>query len=177
MVVLLQPTSRAVATPGSAIARDLALELTLRRTGSAPLGLLPPVSVAIVNRSRLATYPVVLPGDGSASGLRPPRTWLTAEGHTDAGWRPLGEPRQGHCGLYAVDWARDVVRLAPGARRLLSAAYPLLPWDLRGVDRVRVVAHYAYALTTRGSAPPPSMADVPEYELTSNAVEVVVAGS
>ncbi len=135
------------------------------------------LEVWLVNRSRARSHAVVLSNDGSELGWREPHAWLSVERQTASGtWEPAPEPPGARCGMYAEDWSKDVITLAPGASRKLE--WYRFPAQAQAGDakRVRVVAHYAY---NEGAAdkrtPPPRMRAVPAFELASTPLELEVA--
>lgn len=154
--------------------KDLAL--TLKLTGPARIKPTesPGLGIRLVNRSKSTAHRVVLPNDGSESGWREPHVFLGAT----SGGRRIEERPIGRCGLYAENWHRDVVVLAPGqsldlTSRYLSARVTLA---LPAKGKVKLVAHYVYragkkldARATKGTGP---MGKTPAFELVSKPVEI-----
>jgi hypothetical protein len=155
---------------------DLRLELVATAVRFEP-GEPVPLRASIHNDGDAGQY-VVLPGDGSEVGWREPHVWVSTLSESSPGcWQPLPAPRIVRCGLYNRDWTRDVVAIAPGESRDVELRHRLA---LEQAGRVRVRAHYLWneGRTTKGDAPavrsPSVMAGVPAFELTSNAVELVI---
>jgi hypothetical protein len=160
----------------SEVQRDLGLEL--RRTSSEPLDHErdPRLEVWLANRSATRTYPVVLANDGSEVGWREPHAYFNVELLRASGvWEPAPKETGGRCGLYAVDWAKDIVSLAPGER----VKMPWMPFygsELADATKVRIVAYYTYGKHARDkSKVPPLLHTMPEYTLTSAPLEIPVA--
>lgn len=141
--------------------------------------------VELVNRSKTASYPIVLPGDGSECDWREPYVHFTTEVRApDGAWST--QPRRGgaRCGVYDPNWLDEVVVLGPGdSRRLHWMGEVFLPPEPSGAARIR--AHYAYKARPPGRnwgepdrSPPPGglggMEGVEPFELVSAPVEVML---
>jgi len=131
--------------PRAEVERDLKLELNRFATEPFEQGLDPKLQTVLRNDSKDRAYSVVMPGDGSESGLREPHAWFALavrrRGEAFHGPPPVHYAR---CGLYDEDWQKDVVTLGPGESRIL-------PWmgfrfrsELDGADEIAVTAHYSY---------------------------------
>jgi hypothetical protein len=79
----------------------------------------------------------------------------------------------GRCGLFASDWKKDIIDLAPGDSIRLEWYH----WcfDLKGPQKVKVRAAYAYRATERdkdGKPDPGAMGKTPPFTLYSEPVEI-----
>jgi hypothetical protein len=158
------------------VERDLTL--TLRRATTEPfeLGRTAQFQIVLANHSRDRSYPIVLSSDGSDAGWREPHLFYTVEQRTGSEvWQTPPLRPLGRCGVYDVDWTKDVVVLAPGKEVILPWSQFYDQWGLEGAAQVRVVAHYVYGDHARDlSKVPPVLHSMPPYALTSNALELTV---
>jgi len=125
------------------------------------------IAVRLVNRGKVP-HTVVRPGDGSESGWREPEIYFEQRVEKK---RWVRGRAVGRCGMFANDWTRDTVVLAPGGALEIGAGFmPLkLTFDA-GAKTLR--ARYAY----RGERPkgigPGAMKKTPPFELVSNPVRI-----
>lgn len=162
--------------PRADVERDLVLEL--RRASTEPLDHErdPRIEVWLVNHSATRSYPVVLANDGSEMGWREPHAFFGVEVRRASGaWEPAQATPGARCGMYARDWEKDVVTLAPGERIKM----PWMPYEaseLGDASMVRIVARYAYGAHARDkSKVPPVLHAMPEYAIASAPLEIPVA--
>jgi hypothetical protein len=156
------------------------LALVLKLTGPARIKPAenPKLEIRLVNRSKRSAHRVVLPNDGSESGWREPHVYLTA---TSGGRAVKGRPI-GRCGMFAVDWHRDVVVLAPGQSVDLTSRYlpARMTLALPAKGKVKLVAHYDYGagkeVNTRSVRGTGSMGKTPAFDLVSKPIEIEMAG-
>src|SRR5205823_3504156 len=136
----------------------------------------PRLEVWLVNRSATRTYPVVLANDGSEVGWREPHAFFTVELLRASGaWEPAPAESGGRCGLYAMDWTKDVVSLAPG-ERVKMPWMPFYGGELGDATKMRVVARYVYGKHARDkSKVPPVLHAMPEYALQSAPMDIPIA--
>ncbi len=155
------------------VTRDLALTLRTTTETVFERGRDPKLEVVLENRGRRA-YPIVMPSDGSEAGWREPHVFYTVEALGRSGaWQQVSPEPLTRCGVYDRDWTKDVVALAPGDRKTLHWFSFYDQWEIGDATRVRIVAHYAYGDHARDRRTvPPSLHDMPTYELASNAVEM-----
>jgi len=141
--------------------RDLHLELT------------PTLEVKLVNAGK-AVHRVVKPNDGSESGWREPEIYFERE--VEGKWVRGGKP--GRCGMYAHDWQKDIVELAPGRVLPLEGYLPLdMAFGLAKPYKVKVRAVYVYrgghgSKGVHGELKPGAMGKTPPFTLVSEPVEV-----
>jgi hypothetical protein len=161
--------------PREAILRDLSLTLRQPSGDGFEVDRNPRFEVVLANGSKTASYPVVLPSDGSEPGWREPHAWYTLEQRTapSAPWTVPKMKQFGRCGNYDEDWTKDVITLGPGERKVLPWFDFYDFWKLDGITDVRIVAHYAYGEKPQKDVPP-ALQGMPAYTLDSNALEMPV---
>ena len=133
--------------------------------------------IALINRSKRASYYVVRPGDGSWVGWREPHVYYSAEIDVgDGRWQPI--PRRsiaGRCGVYDFHWQRGIVELEPGETMNIRFPPPDRTLDFVQPGRVRLYVHYAYNRGNADRAIAPidvgKMKGVPAFELISAPAE------
>jgi hypothetical protein len=140
-------------------------------------GPLPQVRLRIENRSKTATHPVILPGDGSSDGRREP--WIRWSATLQpAGGAPRDLVREPNdrvpCKQFDYDWRKSVVLLAPGEQVELRDWLPLIGEDYEAQDAgtLRLVARYSYRRVPPGGRPDApaafgQMGDAPAFDLVS----------
>ena len=132
----------------------------------------------MVNTSKAITYLVVKPGDGSECGWRDPYVHLTAEQLSVEGkWVPIAQRGIGRCGLFDLDWPKDVIDLKPGDKLPLNSWGPVANLNLQYPGKIRVFAHYEYRATggkdgrSRSVAERGRMAESPLFAIASEPIE------
>lgn len=167
--------------PPARTPEDLVLVATRDGDGVLRPGPVPQVRLRLENRSRTATHPVILPGDGSADGRREPWVHWTAVVQPTGGEARVLEREPSTripCKQFDRDWRRSVVLLAPGESVELGDWVPLIGQDyvVQEAGTVQLTAHYVYR--RRGVFDTPSsredfgrMGDVPPFTLVSAPVE------
>ena len=161
-------------------------ELTVRAELESPPVIEPgeriQIKARLVNSSRTATLPIVLPGDGSESAWREPYVYYSAEAATgDEMWRPVGEGLRGRCGLYDDDWTDEIRTLAPGESVDLGwMSSPHWALDLPTSGRVRIRVHYAWrhpsVTRSQRTAEGTPMEGIAPYEIVSDPIEIDIRG-
>ena len=158
--------------------KDLALVVKIVGPVKIAPGRSPKLEIRIVNRSKKTAHRVVLPRDGSESGWREPHVYFSAT----AGGKKVEKKPIMRCGMYAHDWHRDIVVLAPGQSVVITSGYvPVgLCLALPAKGTVRLTAHYDYAggkLKKGAGVPtgPGAMGSTPAFALGSEPVEFRIA--
>jgi hypothetical protein len=179
LIALVAPAR--VPRPEPDITRDLKLVAELKPGTTVEAGTKVWISLALANTSKVFTYPVVKPGDGSEVGWREPYVYFTAERlAADGQWVPAERERYSRCGVCDGDWPKDVVDLKPGERLSLDSPDGAIPPEFQFPGRVRVFGHYAYRASggKRGEPRPEDqrgrMKGVPLFEVQSEPVEFEV---
>lgn len=178
----LKRLDRPVQHEKAKIERDLVLDVERKTPKTIQPGEPIILEMALVNRSKTQTRPVVKPGDGSSVGWREPHVFYTARRKTETGnWVDVPQANSERCGLYDADWQKDVTKLEPGERlelkKWISQPYGMLEYQEPG--RHRLYVHYQYEAGRRKRGKPPAdlgeMEGVPAFEIVSEpiALEVV----
>ena len=154
----------------------LRLEISLRDPGVIELGQ-PVIVEAVIRNVSAQPQAIVLPGDGSSSGMREPRIGYAGEVDPgDGQYVPMG-PAQvlGGCGDYDEQWHDEIVTIPPGGVQRLDRwiGTPDEHVALVRPGRARVMMRYAYtAGEGQRSFDPGAMGATPAFVLESNLVEV-----
>jgi len=154
----------------------LRLEISRRDPGPIELGQPVIVEAAIRNISA-RPQAIVLPGDGSISGMREPRiSWAGEIDPGDGKYVPMGPARSiGGCGNYDDLWHDEIVTIPPGGVQWLpgwiGTPDELVAFERPG--RARVMMRYAYtAGAGKRSFDAGEMGATPAFVLESNLLEV-----
>lgn len=160
----------------------LRVELTRTSRESIPPGGEVTVKARLVNRGVTAVE-VIRPGDGSEVGWREPWVRFSGQRTTPEGVNEaVPSALMARCGLYDPNWAKDVVRLVPGAAIELDTWIPTPSRALLldRVGRVEIRMHYAFGRAPgKGHMGTPeetraALAGVDPFEVTSNPITVVI---
>jgi len=169
------PTPTSAQIPKSEVERDLGLELTRASSGAMDEERDPRLDVWLVNKSTTRSHPVVLSNDGSESGWREPHTFFAVELQRPSGaWETAPEMGGIRCGLYAQDWTKDIVTLAPGQRvKMPWMTYPHS--QIGDATKIRISAIYEYGAHARDKTKvPPLLHPMPEYRVMSAPMELPI---
>lgn len=166
------------------IERDLELDVKLKSAKTIQPGQHIALEMALVNKSKTKTYPIVKPGDGSSVGWREPHVYYTAQRQLENGqWENAPNAPFGRCGLFDFDWQKDVTNLASGAKLELKSWLPgpADRFEFQEPGRHRVYVHYKYQAGLAGkggerddAADLGKMAGIPAFEIVSEPIDLEV---
>lgn len=175
----LEPSEPEVAAaparpPGPA--KKLRLEISL--PGHAVLEVGEPLIIdAVIRNVSPDPQAIVMPGDGSISGMREPHISYVGEIDRGDGRRaPLGPPAfLGACGNFDETWHDEIVTIPPGGVQPLTG-WIGSPGEMLAMPRPgRVYLTMRYAYTAGGGSSgfdPGAMGTTPAFELQSNALQI-----
>lgn len=161
-------------------AQKLKLEISLKDGFAAfELGQRVVVTAKIRNISP-EPLPIVLPGDGSDAGWRPPHVDFHGKIEGLAGATSLERRASlGRCGMFDTDWHDEIVTVPSGGEVSLGEWIPA-PSDVLVMDRpgrIHFAMTYTYPAGTSvrdGDEPfkPGAMGETPAFTLTSNNLQI-----